>query len=144
MRMSSLLRDMSENANDAQVMPNFVIITCLFFLALNGALLSYNHSLSLTRVFISYRNPFVRNLPEEFAYHIYFFTMGRFGRVTDEWRSWPHLEVIRPIYESMVGISNPVTSTYFLEHNIGNQLHPYLLQRPYVLSIRQKKLPIIK
>lgn len=106
----------------------FKVSICLCFQLIHGAHLSYDDALLLMLVFFSLRHPFLWGLPDEFAFHIYYFSVGMLGSVKEE-RIRFHLSVTNPIYEIMKRSEVPVMRKKFLELYIGRSLFSYPFDR---------------
>lgn len=70
--------------------------------------MSHHDAFLLKRLFFSFEHPFLWDLPDEFAYGIYYFTIGLLGTVTKEKRIPAHLNVIKHIREVMKRIEERV------------------------------------
>lgn len=136
------LRNLIGDEKDAQIIFYFIVVICPFFRSLLGANLAYNDAFVLMRLFFSFRHPFLRDLPKEFAYHIYYSRMVIFGYGEEEECIRQHLAFIKPIYEAMKRSKVPMTRPYLIDHHTGNQIFPYPFERPYIHEYRLRVLEV--
>lgn len=132
-RISFWLLSISEDENDAQVIAYLMISIFLCFWVQHGPHLPYEYSFLLLHGFILLYSSIFETCPRGFSVSHTIFTHKRSC-------FQPNLKVIKFTYEAVVLSQIPVTRTYFLDYHVGNQLHPYTFERPYVAAIRQSKL----
>lgn len=101
-RPSFWLRSIYKDGKNAQLIAYLVTNTSFYFRTLYRTHHSYDDSFFLVRIFFSSRHQFLRNLPDEFAYRIYYFSPGKIGNFTEVECIQPHFDAKRPIHEAMV------------------------------------------
>ena len=129
------LFDFTFNDDEAHDLAHYMIHICIIFKFLQPGFLDNRKFEILRRLFVSFQEERFRNLNINFIYFLYHYSVGRYGNCTEDVLSETYLQVIRPIFTSLIANQTPRYIPYYLDPDLETELCPYPFEEPFIMNL---------